>query len=226
MTGEAVPPSVSPAPRRTPRRGLIFASIVLIGAIVVFWRPILFLGGGGLISVGHVMQEMVSGGRYSDVDHATPEEVLANILDANQKAAWVRERVPGKVRQPQALIVMCVDPRLDARVVLGDSRDYYDVLRIPGSILSEEAIEAVELGVEKHVVKVVLITRHTDCAAEKVAASQDADHFPALSDAVRSREAMFDELLARPIIAKRIASGDLIVRRFMIDTETDRLIAE
>jgi carbonic anhydrase len=120
--------------------------------------------------------------------------------------------------------VMCIDPRLDARIVMGDTRDQYDVVRIPGSVLSEEAIEAIELGVKEHRVKVVFFTTHTECAMEAVAHSHEAEHFPALSRAVLNREERFRALLARPLIAERIASGELIVKRFLIDTADDRLI--
>jgi len=210
------------APRR--RKILVLSALAAVVLVTYYWRPLMFVGGGGMVSVGHVMQELVSGWRFDDGSEATPQQVLAGILDANGQASWLRDQIPGQVRKPEALLVMCIDPRLDARVVVGDTRDYYDVLRIPGSVLSEETIEAIELGVKEHRVKVVLFTRHTDCAMEKVAGTAEAHHFPALSEAVSERDAMFQQLLARPIIAERIASGELIVRCFTIDTETDRLM--
>ncbi len=209
------------------RRGLLaLGTVVLIVFVALCWRPLMFVGGGGMVSIGHLMQETVSGWRYGGGSSATPQQVLDGILDANDKAAWWREHIPGYVRKPQALVVMCIDPRLDARVVLGDTRDYYDVLRVPGSVLSEQNIEAIELGVKEHEVKVVLFTRHTDCAMEKVACTEASHHFPALSDAVHERDEMFEQLLARPIIAERVAAGQLLVRCYTIDTETDRLVYE
>lgn len=212
-------------PRRAKRRRrLVFGLSALALALLVatFWRPLLFVGGGGFIAIGHGMQELVSGFRSGDGD--TPQEVLAGVLDANQKASFVRGALPVVKRKPEVLVVMCIDPRLDARIVMGDTRDQYDVVRIPGSVLSEEAIEAIELGVKEHRVKVVLFTTHTECAMEAVAHSHEAEHFPALSQAVHKREERFKALLERPLIAERIASGELVVKRYVIDTSNDRLI--
>jgi hypothetical protein len=209
--------------RRTRRaRVLLVVAAALVVLAAVFWRPLFFVGGGGFIAIGHGMQDLVSGFRSGDGD--TPEEVLAGVLDANQKASFVRGTLPVVKRKPEVLVVMCIDPRLDARVVVGDTRDQYDVVRIPGSVLSEEAIEAIELGVKEHRVKVVMFTTHTECAMEAVAHSHDAEHFPALSQAVLKREEQYRALLARPLIAERIASGALIVKRFVIDTSNDRLL--
>lgn len=223
MTDDVARTPYDPLPSKARRRRALWLSALALALLAVaFWRPLLFVGGGGFIAIGHGMQELVSGFRSGDGD--TPQEVLAGVLDANQKASFVRGALPVVKRKPEVLVVMCIDPRLDARIVMGDTRDQYDVVRIPGSVLSEEAIEAIELGVKEHRVKVVLFTTHTECAMEAVAHSHDAEHFPALSQAVHKREERFKELLERPLIAERIASGELLVKRYTIDTGNDRLI--
>ena len=209
------------------KRGWILAPIasVLIVVIIVFWRPVLFVGGGGFITLGHALQEQVHGFKRVSGDE-TPQEVLESVLAENEKASWVRAYIPQADQKPQVLLILCIDPRLDGNVVVGDSRDYYDIMRLPGSILSEEAIESVELSVLKHNVKVVLFTTHTDCAMEAVAKSEYAAEFPALSRGVNEREAMFEKLLNRPVIAERIANGTLLVERLKVDTETQSLIPQ
>lgn len=116
-----------------------------------------------------------------------------------------------------------MDPRLDAHVVLGDTRDYYDVLRVPGSVLSDEIIESIELAVREHGVNVVLLTTHSDCAMERVAASSEASEFPALSRGVQNRRAQMEKLIARPAIASRLSAGELVVVSKTIETGSGRL---
>ncbi len=81
-----------------------------------------------------------------------------------------------------------------------------------------------ELAVENGV-KVIVVTRHTDCAAEKVAADPSKrERYPALSAAVDEREQRFDEFLKRPAIAARIARGELIVKRLLVETPTEHFV--
>ena len=203
-------------------RILIVAVLLLL---VVFWRPALFFTGGGLLSAGHMVQGFVGGfSRSGDV--GTPDDLLRIVLIDNESASRVERVVSGPRRKPEVVAVMCMDPRLNSEVVLGDSRGYYDVVRLPGSVLSNEMIEAIELGVKEHKVELVLFTTHTDCAMEKVAKSEAAEHFPALSNAVHKREEMFQALLNRPLIAEHIKEGKLLVKRFRIETTTGKLLPE
>lgn len=76
-------------------------------------------------------------------------------------------------------------------------------------------------------VKVLVLTRHTDCAAEKVAADPEMRaQFPRLSVAVDERSARVAEFLKRPLIAERLASGELLVEQLFVDTRSDHLVAE
>ena len=89
-------------------------------------------------------------------------------MDMNhaQATAW-RLSPEMSERKPKALLIMCIDPRLDDNRILGDTRGYYDIIRIPGTLITPEIAEAVELAVVKHEVKLVLVATHTDCAMEK-----------------------------------------------------------
>ncbi|MCS7023332.1 MAG: hypothetical protein NZV14_00915 [Bryobacteraceae bacterium] len=197
--------------------------LILLVLLAIFWRRVLFVGGGGLVSLGHLIQGVVSGfDRKGEI--GAPEEILERVLTDNEQASQVERWLGGPAHKPEVMIVMCMDPRLNSEVIVGDSRHYYDVVRLPGSVLSEDVIEAIELGVQEHRLKVVLLTTHTDCAMEKVAHSAAAKEYPVLSLAVQRREEMFQRLLQRPAIASRLQAGTLLVRRFQIDTTTGRLL--
>jgi carbonic anhydrase len=73
-------------------------------------------------------------------------------------------------------------------------------------------------------VKLVVLTTHSDCAAERVAKTPDLRaKFPALAAAVDERSARVEEFLARPAIASAVAKGTLGVKRVAIDTLTEEL---
>jgi carbonic anhydrase len=74
-------------------------------------------------------------------------------------------------------------------------------------------------------VRLVLLTTHTDCAAEAAAADPEMEErFPAMTNLVDQREKSIEEFLARPLIRDAIAAGTLKVQRARIDTDTDRLM--
>ena len=203
-------------------RILVVAVIVLL---VIFWRPALFFTGGGLVSAGHMVQGFVSG--FSRAGHVgTPQELLETLLIDNKSASHLHRALSGPSRKPEVIAVMCMDPRLNSEVILGDSRGYYDVVRLPGSVLSDEMIEAIVLAVEEHGVELVLFTTHTDCAMEKVASSHEANRFPGLSNLIHTREEKFEQLMKRPAIQERVKSGKLLVTRFRINTATGDLMAD
>ena len=89
------------------------------------------------------------------------------------------------------------------------------------NVTYEEMLElAVANGVE-----LVLLSTHSDCAAEKAAASPDMrQRFPALAKAVDEREQRTKEFLARPAIASKIAAGKLAVKLINIDTMTEKML--
>lgn len=193
--------------------------------LLFFWRGVLFVGGGGLVTVGHMVQGFVTGFDYKGTV-GSPQQILDTVILDNQQASKVEGVVGGPTHKPEVMAVMCMDPRINSEVVLGDSRHYYDVVRLPGSVLSNEVIEAIELGVKEHRLKVVLFTTHTDCAMEKVAHSEAAHEFPSLSNAVHKREEMYDHLLKRPLIAEKVRDGSLLIKRYQIDTPTGKLIPQ
>ncbi len=83
--------------------------------------------------------------------------------------------------------------------------------------------EMLELAVANGV-KVLILTRHTDCAAEKAAKNPELRaKYPAMVAAVDERHQRTAEFLARPVIAERIKAGELLVKQLDIDTATEHL---
>ena len=187
-------------------------------------REVQFLLGGGMVNLGYRMQDHLERYDFQRGEDITPEEVWREVLKQNRRSASVRSRFPRTARHPLVAVVECMDGRLDTHEVVGDTRTYYYVLRSAGSVLSDREQEMLELAVENGV-KLVIWTRHSDCAAEKAASSPESrERYPALARAVDEREERFQEFLARPGIVSRIAAGELIVKVADIDTATDRLV--
>jgi carbonic anhydrase len=117
-----------------------------------------------------------------------------------------------------------MDARIDTAELAGDTRRYYYVVRTAGSILSPAEQEMLELAVLNGV-KVIVLTSHSDCAAEAAAADPEArEKFPALTGLMDERVKRVEEFLARPIIRNAIDRGELEVKFARIDTDSDRLV--
>jgi carbonic anhydrase len=116
-----------------------------------------------------------------------------------------------------------MDARIDTEELVGDTRKYYYVIRTAGSALAEKELDMLELAVANGV-ETILLTRHTDCAAEKVAADPHLRaRYPHLVAAIDGRDAIDKALLARPGIADKLRKGALTVRHMHIDTATDAM---
>lgn len=187
-------------------------------------RELQFVLGGGMVNLGYRMQDHLERYDFDRGEDITPEEIWDEVLLQNDLAASVRTAFPRTPRHPLVAVVACMDGRLDTSELIGDTRTYYYVLRSAGSVLSEREQEMLQLGVE-HGVKLVVWTRHSDCAAERVAATPELrERYPALALAVDERDERFEEFLARPAIAARLESGELAVKVVDIDTRTDRIL--
>jgi carbonic anhydrase len=139
-------------------------------------------------------------------------------------AASVRKRWPRTSRHPVVAMVTCMDARLDTNEIAGDTRRYYYVLRLAGSVISVVEQEMLELAVSNGV-KVVVFTTHTDCAAEKVARdSVMRASFPNLSKGIDEREAKFREFLGRPLIKTKTGTNELLVKWMDLDTANEQVM--
>lgn len=198
-------------------------AVAVIAAWVLWSEPLQFALGGALINAGYRLQDSLA--RYDfQHEHANPEEVWEQFLGQNRLSSSIRWLFPRTSRHPVVAIVACMDGRLDTNEIAGDTRRYYYVLRLAGSVLSLKEEEMLELAVENGV-EVVVFTTHTDCAAEKVSADPAArKRYPHLSQAVDEREMRFQEFLERPLIANRLTEGQLLVKWMDIDTKDERLV--
>lgn len=183
-----------------------------------------FIAGGALMNAGYRLQDHL---HNFDLDHdqdISPQAVWSEVANQNRLAASVRHYFPRAPHHPVAVLVVCMDNRLDTNELVGDTRKYYYIIRTAGSVLSEREQEMLELAVVNGV-KVVLLTTHTGCAAEAAAADPaQRAAFPALAAAVDEREKRIQQFMARPVIAAKLASGELLIQRMLIDTDTDELL--
>jgi len=213
-----------------PRKWLLcLLAVVLLlaalGHLTTAGRSVQFVLGGAMINLGYRLQDHLASYDFApEHEHdITPEQVWVEMMHQNEMAAGVRSTFPRSVRHPLVAMVVCMDARIDTVELTGDTRKYYYVLRTAGSVLDTKEIEMLELAIENGV-KLIVLTTHSDCAAERVAASESLQRrFPVLSAAVLAREARISQMLARPAFAERIAQGVLAVKRVAIDTLTEQL---
>jgi hypothetical protein len=209
----------------------------LIGAVVVagcgagmlYTEPgqqAQFAVGGALVNAGFRLQDHLDAFDFEHHEDITPPDVWAEMRRQNAYAAKVRHTFPRTARHPLVAVVACMDARIDTSELTGDTRKYYYVIRTAGSVLAEKEEEMLELAVENGV-KVVVLTTHSDCAAERAAKDPAMRRrLPHLTRAVDERDQRVRELLARPAIASRIANGTLLVKLVNIDTMTDEMLPE
>jgi hypothetical protein len=204
---------------------LLWGGILAASAAVVFFlwgSKIQFVTGGALVNLGYRMQDHLEDYDFEH-HHATPDQIWTEFSKQNQMAASVRTLFPRATRHPVIAMVTCMDARLDTNEISGDTRRYYYILRLAGSVLAEKEEEMLELAVSNGV-KVVVFTTHTDCAAEKVAADPERrKKFPHLSISVDERGRRFAEFMARPLIREETSKGELIVKWMDLDTRNESI---
>lgn len=204
---------------------IVVAMAALLSVVFVMTNPRAeFDLGGALVNVGFRLQDHLHAYDFEHEHEITPAEVWTEFERQNQLSASVRNRFPRSTEHPVIAMLVCMDARIDTSELAGDTRRYYYVVRTAGSVLGVQEQEMLELAVQNGV-KVIILTRHTDCAAEKAAADPEKRAaYPALTTAVDERDQRVAEFLARPVIADRIAKGELLVKNLTIDTTSDRLI--
>jgi hypothetical protein len=207
--------------------GIVVGAVAVLVLILLFtnWgRRAQFVIGGAMVNLGFRMQDHLESYDFEHEHNITPEQIWNEIVKQNHLAAGVRKVFPRTARHPLVAMVVCMDARIDTSELAGDTRRYYYVIRTAGSVLSEREEEMLELAAENGV-KLILLTTHSDCAAEKAASTEESrKQYPALAQAVDERDERIREFLARPAIASRIESGELAVKLVHIDTMTDEIL--
>ena len=205
--------------------GALLVSLGLIAVVMISPRAEFTLG-GALVNLGYRLQDRFSQFDFEHDETITPDQIWDELKRQNEMAAGVRGLFPRTTRHPVVAILACMDARIDTSELVGDTRRYYYVVRTAGSVLSPAEQEMLELAVLNGV-EVILLTTHTDCAAEAAAADPKLrEKFPALIGLMDEREQRIDEFKARPIIRDAIAEGKLVIKHARIDTSTDKLVIE
>lgn len=206
---------------------LAVGALVIAAALAIIMFPKSeFILGGAMINVGYRLQDRLAHYDFIHDESISPDEIWEELKRQNDLAADVREVFPRTARHPVVAVVACMDGRIDTNELVGDTRGYYYIVRTAGSVLAPAEQEMLELAVLNGV-RLVLLTTHTDCAAEAAAADPELEKkFPAMTSLVDVRERSIEEFLARPFIRDSIAAGKLTVKRARIDTATERLITE
>lgn len=203
-----------------------FSALMVMVVVFLTWKfspASRMLLGGIFANLAYWAQDGVE--RF-DGEHEDPtsDQVWSFFLRHNKGASRVREWFPRTPRRPVMVIVTCMDGRLDTNEFLGDTRRFYYVLRLAGSVIDLKEMEMLELAV-RNGVKVVLFTRHTDCAAEKVAADPErAGLFPEITNAIQHIDVRIEEFISRPFIRAALAAGTLAVKVMDIDTHTEQAL--
>lgn len=215
------------------RRLVILGSLIALLGIGSWWffatsngRAAQFVVGGALVNLGYRMQDHLASYDFaSHHEHAeslTPGDVWAEVQLQNKMAAEVRSMFPRTAHHPLVAMVVCMDARLDTNELTGDTRKYYYVIRTAGSAIEDEEGDMLELAVANGV-KLILLTTHSECAAERAAADPvQRQRYPALTRSVLERAVRLRKLLARPFLAEKIAKGELLVKQMDVDTRTEQ----
>lgn len=202
----------------------LFALSVVVGSTVAVGERGRFLAGGAMINAGYKLQDGIADYDLHPGHEPRPEDVWQEFMDQNHLASSVRRQFPRSNPHPLVAIVACMDSRVDTVDLTGDTRKYYYVLRTAGSVVGEHEEDMLELAVANGV-KVIVLTTHSDCAAERIARDpEQRKRYPSLAAAVDEREKKVAELLERPSIAAKIQSGELLVKRVHIDTPTEEML--
>ena len=198
--------------------------LAVILLAIAFIPSVEFVVGGALVNLGFRLQDRLSDYDFEHDEAITPEQIWDELVAQNDMAASVREVFPRSVRHPVVAILACMDARIDTAELAGDTRRYYYIVRTAGSVLAPAEQEMLELAVLNGV-KVLVLTSHSDCAAEAAAANPESrEKFPALTELMDERVQHVEEFLERPIIRDAIDRGELMVKFARIDTDSDRLV--
>jgi carbonic anhydrase len=128
-------------------------------------------------------------------------------------------------------IVTCMDSRIDPLAMVGLHPGDAKIFRNPGGRVTDQAMEALVLGVHLLRVRRVLVVPHTRCAMASstleevqqqvgVSSGQDASWltFGVVDDQVRALRADVAKVRSHPLIPSAVAVGG-----FLYDVDTGRL---
>jgi hypothetical protein len=182
--------------------------LVVLGAVtaVATSDELDFAIGGALIDLGYFASRI----RIASAP-ASPDALWTALLAHNHAAADVRAAFPRTVHHPEVALVVCMDARIDTNELVGDTRRYFYVLRLAGSVMSEREEEMLELAVDNGVRARRAHDPHRVRGRPRRADPRCAPATRAWPSGVDEREARRAEFVARPDIAARLRDGTLRV---------------
>lgn len=204
-------------------RSYLILSLSLVVVFMILVSPeAQFILGGFLVNAGYRFQDHVP---LTSNEKIEGIELLNGIIERNRLASGMRSIFPRSVHSPKIAIQVCMDSRLDTLELVADTRLHYYVVRTAGSSLDSLQQEMFEMSVRKGV-HLIILTRHTDCSAEKIAKGEGAKDFPILTKEVLRRNLRLNEFLNRDLIKKKIIEGKLKVVSVLVHTKNGELDIE
>ena len=103
-----------------------------------------FVVGGAMVNIGYRLQDRLVSFDFKHHE-VTPQQVWDELVSQNRLASSVRATWPRSTHHPLVALVTCMDARLDTNEIAGDTRRYYYVLRLAGSVISPKEEDMLEL---------------------------------------------------------------------------------
>ncbi|MCY2976132.1 MAG: carbonic anhydrase [Planctomycetota bacterium] len=184
-----------------------------------------------------------------DFSKLSPAESLVKLFEGNKRFVAGEIRAPRRdierlrevapTQKPFAAILGCADSRVPVEIVFDQGFGDLFVTRIAGNVASTENIASLEFGTEILGAKVILVLGHTNCGAVVATASaravpgQISALYQLIRPAIRSAKgdvvkAIYENVKlqvqtlseASPVLAERIAKGQLVMAGGVFDLET------
>ncbi|MCU0823074.1 MAG: hypothetical protein MUF77_00345 [Leptospira sp.] len=208
---------------------LFFSLAIYLFFYTTKGKKVQFILGGAMVNLGYRFQDHLEDHLMDNNDDPyshdikSPDSILNSILVQNNLSSSVREFFPRTNRHPMITMLICMDSRIDTTEIFGDTRKFYYIIRNAGSTLSDKEEDMIELTV-RNGVRLIILTTHTDCAAEKVYNSAtEKKHYNALAVAMKERKLRFKNLRKRPFLAHKLDSGELKIIELHVDTVSGKL---
>lgn len=204
---------------RTGSMKVLILAVVVAAICALASKKVRFYLGGALIEAGVHTQYSVHG----DLQELSGEEIVSRLYSLNRWSSLAERGLFSETEHPVGLVVLCMDSRFETNRIAADSRtELFYKVRTPGSVLSPDTADGIELAVVKKGIRLVLFTYHDDCAAEGVCRAHPHE-FPGLRDALHARFEALQNFMERPEIAKRLKDGSLTIKVAKLVTGEHRL---
>jgi carbonic anhydrase len=179
----------------------------------------------------------------------TPAEALARLRDGNARFIAGKPDAPNRdlaqlralapKQMPFAAVLGCADSRVPVEIVYDQGFGDLFVVRVAGNVATAVEIASLEYAAAVLDVEVIKVLGHTNCGAVKAALAGDAvpgqisTLFQHIVPALQRKTMDLDAAIAAnvryqvrklrdasPLLAQRVAAGQLVIEGGVIDLET------